>query len=350
MTADNATWSEIGYVPHGPRLERPFDRRRFPCYAKMRGLSFRAVTDWKDHDIIVLSPSADVTRWVDAPSDRRIVVDLPDSFPAERRGVRRSFRGLAKWAVGESRRPILNYGRAVERLLERADAVVCGTDEQVRSVSKHATNVHPILDLHSEIKVRRPTINDGTSLDIIWEGLPATLPSIQQMLPALKSLSDRYELRLHLVTDLRYKLYMNRFRTCLTEDVVGSWGIDVSLHQWSVDTLDEVAAGCDIAIVPVDLTDPMAAGKPENRMRIFWRLGLPVVVSPSPANARAAALAGVDREVLCATSDDWRRVLERLYERPDERLRIAEAGQATALSVYSEESLASRWDRLFESL
>jgi len=210
--------------------------------------------------------------------------------------------------------------------------------------------VHPILDLHSEIKVRRPTINDGTSLDIIWEGLPATLPSIQQMLPALKSLSDRYELRLHLVTDLRYKLYMNRFRTCLTEDVVGSWGIDVSLHQWSVDTLDEVAAGCDIAIVPVDLTDPMAAGKPENRMRIFWRLGLPVVVSPSPANARAAALAGVDREVLCATSDDWRRVLERLYERPDERLRIAEAGQATALSVYSEESLASRWDRLFESL
>ena len=350
MTADNATWSEIGYVPHGPRLERPFDRRRFPCYAKMRGLSFRSVTDWKDHDIIVLSPSADVTRWVDAPSDRRIVVDLPDSYLDERRGVRRSFRGLAKWAVGESRRPTLNYGRAMERLLERADAVVCSTDEQVLNISKHSANVHPILDLHSEIKVRRPMTSGGVGLDIIWEGLAVTLPAIQQILPALKSLSSRYELRLHLVTDLRYKRYMNRFHTCLTEDFVANWGIDVRLHQWSLDTLSEVADRCDIAVVPVDLSDPMAAGKPENRMRIFWRLGLPVVASASSAHTRAASLAGIDGQVLCTTSDDWKRALERLHERPDERLAIAEAGQATALSAYSDESLACRWDLLLESL
>jgi len=350
VTAENVTQSEIGYVPHGQRLERPFDRRRFPCYAKMRGLSFRSVDDWKDHDIVVLSPSADVTRWVNAPSDCRIVVDLPDSYLDERRGVRRSFRGLAKWAAGESHRPTLNYGRAIERLLERADAVVCSTDEQVVNISKYSANVHPILDLHSEIEVRRPTISGGTGLDIMWEGLAVTLPAIEQMLPALKSLSSRYELRLHLVTDLRYKRYMNRFRTCLTEDVVAPWGIEVRLHQWSVDTLAEVADGCDIAVVPVDLSDPMAAGKPENRMRIFWRLGLPVVVSASSAHVRAASLADIAGQVLCTTSDDWRRVLERLHERPDERLRIAEAGQAAALSTYSEESLASRWDRLFESL
>ncbi|HJO79497.1 MAG TPA: hypothetical protein QGI67_02770, partial [Acidimicrobiales bacterium] len=144
--------------------------------------------------------------------------------------------------------------------------------------------------------------------------------------------------------------YMNRFLVSRTEDVVSDWGIEVRLHQWSIDTLTEVARGCDIAIVPVDLADPMALGKPENRMRIFWRLGLPVVASASPANVRAASLAGLEDRVLCTTTDDWRRTLEYLHHRPDDRLAIAQAGQAAALCAYSEESLVQRWDRLFESL
>jgi hypothetical protein len=169
-------------------------------------------------------------------------------------------------------------------------------------------------------------------------------------LPTLQSISTGCQLRLHLVTDLRSPQYMNRFFTRWTEDVVADWGVDVRLHQWSVETLAEVASGCDLAIVPVDLSDRMAVGKPENRMRIFWRLGLPVVASASPANARAASLTGFSDRVLCVTNEDWRRTLERLYERPDDRLKIAEAGQATALTTYSEESLACRWDQLFETL
>ena len=77
----------IGYVPHGPELERPFDRRRFPRYAAMRGLSFEVVADWESHELVVLSPSADVTFWVNTPSDRRIVVDLPDAYLDERHGL-----------------------------------------------------------------------------------------------------------------------------------------------------------------------------------------------------------------------------------------------------------------------
>ena len=85
-------------------------------------------------------------------------------------------------------------------------------------------------------------------------------------------------------------------------------------------------------------------------MRIFWRLGLPVVASASPANVRAASLAGLGDRVLCSTADDWRRILESLHARPEDRLAMATAGQETALTAYSEESLAQRWDRLFESL
>jgi len=342
--------TSVGYLPHGLELERPFDRRRFPRYAAMRGLEFDVVSCWDNHEVIVLSPRADVTRWVDAPPDRKIVVDLPDAFLDESAGFRRSSRGVAKWIGGEVRRPVLDYHRAVERLLERADAIVCSTDEQAARIVRHCHNVHPILDLHGELECLSPTIRTSDQLDIVWEGLTATLPAVRSVLPALRAIAGRIDVRLHLVTDLVAPRYMNRFLVSRTEDVVSDWGIEVRLHQWSIDTLTEVARGCDIAIVPVDLTDPMALGKPENRMRIFWRLGLPVVASASPANVRAASLAGLGDRVLCSTADDWRRTLESLHARPEDRLAIATAGRETALTVYSEESLAQRWDRLFESL
>jgi len=340
----------LGYVPYGRNLERPADRRRFPRYAAIRNLPFEIVSGWEGNDVIILSTAADVTRWVHAPTDRKIVVDLPDAFLDEGRGLKRAVRGLAKWAGGETRHPVINYHKAVERLLERADAVVCSTDEQAARIVRHCHNVHPILDLHGELECLSPTIRTSDQLDIVWEGLTATLPAVRSVLPALRAIAGRIDVRLHLVTDLVAPRYMNRFLVSRTEDVVSDWGIEVRLHQWSIDTLTEVARGCDIAIVPVDLTDPMALGKPENRMRIFWRLGLPVVASASPANVRAASLAGLGDRVLCSTADDWRRTLESLHARPEDRLAIATAGRETALTVYSEESLAQRWDRLFESL
>ena len=340
----------VGYVPYSHDLDRPADRRRFPRYAAIRSLPFNTVSGWQDSQTIVLSTAADITRWVRAPSSCRIVVDLPDAFLDEGRGLKRAVRGLAKWAGGETRHLVINYHKAVERLLERADAVVCSTDEQAARIVRHCHNVHPILDLHGELECLSPTIRTSDQLDIVWEGLTATLPAVRQMLPALRAMASRIDVRLHLVTDLVAPRYMNRFLVSRTEDVVSDWGIEVRLHQWSIDTLTEVARGCDIAIVPVDLADPMALGKPENRMRIFWRLGLPVVASASPANVRAASLAGLEDRVLCTTTDDWRRTLEYLHHRPDDRLAIAQAGQAAALCAYSEESLVQRWDRLFESL
>ena len=350
MTGAGEGRRPFGYVPYSHDLERPADRRRFPRYAASRNLPFNIVSGWDDCEVIIVSAAADITRWVHAPSSRRIVVDLPDAFLDERRGLKRAVRGLAKWVGGESRRPVLDYHRAVERLLERADAVVCSTDEQAIGIARLCPNVHPILDLHGEIECQPPAIHASTGLDILWEGLTATLQAVRSVLPALQALAGKVDVRLHLVTDLHSPRYMNRFLVSKTADLVAGWGVDVKLHQWSVDTLVEVASGCDVAIVPVDLADPMALGKPENRMRIFWRLGLPVVASASPANVRAASLAGLEDQVLCTTSEDWRQTLEHLHARPDDRLAVATAGQAAALTVYSDESLSQRWDRLFESL
>ena len=260
-----------GYVPYSHDLDRPADRRRFPRYAAIRNLSFDIVSNWEDHEVLVLSSAADITRWVDAPLDRQIVVDLPDAYLDERRGPRQSIRGLAKWFAGDLSRPVLNHRRAIERMLERANAVVCSTEEQAANIASYNGNVHPIVDLHGEFDFLPPKSGDSRQLDIVWEGLTTTLPAIRLVLPALRSLGERTKLRLHLVTDLQAPRFMNRFVVRRTDEMVKDWGVDIELHHWSIQTLTEVARRCDVAIVPVDLTDPFTRGKPENRMRIFWR-------------------------------------------------------------------------------
>ena len=342
--------SRIGYLPLSPLLDSACDRRRFLRYAAMRDLSVEVVSKWDDHEIIVLSPSADVNHWLDAPSDRILVMDMVDAYLDERIGLRRSLRGLGKWVVGDARRPVFSHLRVLKRLLTRVDAVVCSSEEQAATIAPFNRNVHPVLDFHSELEVGPPIINETPGLNIVWEGQIATLPAIHQVLPALKRLARTIDVRLHLVTSLAAPRYMNRFVIQRTEELVRDWAVETVLHPWGVETLYNVARFCDLAIVPVEMTNPMAVRKPENRMRIFWRLGLPVIASATQAHERALLTAGSRGAVLCSTESDWERSLTVFANRPEVRLEHAKAGQAAALSTYSEESLARRWDDVLRSL
>ncbi len=345
-------WSglSVGYVPHGPAMDRPFDRRRFPRFARSRGLALDVVDRWSSHDCYILSPSADVTRWVDAPPNVRIVVDLPDAYLAEDFSIRRAVRGVAKWVGGESARPVASYRRALERLLQRADAVVCSTGDQAEAVSAFNDNVHPILDLHGEFPVVEPSGPRSDRLELVWEGLTATLPAVSAILPALRSMADRRSVCLHLVTDLEAPRYMNRFVVRRTADLVADWGVPIELHQWSVDCLVEVAGSADLAVVPVDLNAPFAAGKPENRMRIFWRLGLPVVASSSPAHRRAMTVAGLGDRWLCDGLDDWRTCFESVGKEPARLSEAARAGQQAAVGPYADSALEEKWLTVLRSI
>jgi len=109
----------------------------------------------------------------------------------------------------------------------------------------------------------------------------------------------------------------------------------------------EAAAGHDVAIIPIDLTDAFARGKPENKLVMLWQLGMPVLTSDTPAYRRAMDSAGLD--LTCADSTDWRAKLGRMIEASDEeRERIARQGRAFAERAYSKDEFLKRFDRAFE--
>ena len=341
----------IGYVPLERSLNRPGDRRRFPAYVAHRGIGCSVVDSWDGMDLVVLTTEADLVRWRSAPTGVRVVFDLPDAVLDERPSFRSRTRGLAKWATGSLHRPVFRHQLAIRRLVERADAVVCSTPEHAMKLADIADNVHVALDYHGEFGVWPPkTRTDGQGLDVLWEGLLPTLDSVRQVVPALRDLARSREVVLHLVTDRFAPRYMNRFLVCDVERLVARWGVRIKVHDWSQDTLQKVARLCDFAVVPVDGEDPYAMGKPENRMRIFWRLGLPVVASDTPAHRRAIEVAGVSVDTLCGRPVDWDETIRWFAEDQESRQVAAEAGHAAAIGPYGDESVLGAWDGVMESV
>ena len=100
-------------------------------------------------------------------------------------------------------------------------------------------------------------------------------------------------------------------------------------------------------MIPIDLSVPMQRLKPENRLLIMWRLGLPCLVSPSPAYTRVAREAGVN--AVCEDPDAWLKNFRELLNNPsfarDEILR----GQNYLRENHTKSILLRKWDEAFES-
>jgi len=341
----------VGYAPYTTKLDTPGDRRRFCHYATRRGIEFEIADPRKSYDVVVLSARADIDAWSRHPDDgTRIVYDLIDSYLLmPHRNLRNALRGMGKFASRELSRPVLSYHRAMERMCERADAIVCTTEEQRAAYLRYCDNVQLILDVHLELgDLHKTDYSLGPVLNLVWEGLPYTLDSFLDIAPVLRELAEERPCALHLVTDLTmHRLlgrYIERDTTKLAERIMRP----TYLYEWNAERLGSIVTACDIALIPLKVGDPLFFNKPENKLLIFWRLGMPTLTTATPAYARAMEAAGMD--LACTTLDDWARQIRRLAD--DEALRrsCGESGRAYVERNHDEDGLLSRWDRLFESV
>lgn len=343
--------ARIGYAPYSATRDVPGDRRRFRFYANARGLPFDIVENaTADRDLVVVASTADITTWVGADASVTIVYDLVDSYLALARWAPKSIgRGLAKRLSGETRHLAWDYRKAIEAMCRRADAVVCSTEEQRRSILEYCDNVHVILDHHgAEACLRKESFEPHRPFRLVWEGLPHTLPAFGELSTALKWIGRRHDVELHLVTDLEFCRYAGRFDRRSTEAFAERYVQRTHVHEWRMDTLAETVASCDLAVVPALLDDPLFVGKPENKLLLLWRMGMPVLTSATPAYVRAMNAAGVD--MTCSNPLDWERLLQRYIVDRDAREAAARRGYAYAVEAHSEERLLERWDALFESV
>jgi len=146
---------------------------------------------------------------------------------------------------------------------------------------------------------------------------------------------------LHLITDLERRKYMNLYRNVsvinelkrmfgesFLPNTASGKGSLVYLYHWNLEMLSRIITGCDIAIIPLDINNPLMRGKPENKLILFWRMGLPVVVSATPAYERVMKQSG--QELCCRDTGEWIRNLESLMNDPQKRREAAVRGKTYA--------------------
>lgn len=347
--------AKIGYFPGSMTLDAPSDRRRFVRYAKSRGLEFEIASPAKSYDLVVLNQRADITAWSRYPrGSARIIYDATDSYISnDSRNWKVLLRGTSKFLTRQSKFLALDYRKAVEAMCRRADAVICSTDEQRQVIGRYCSNVHLILDMQdddvSEFKTKYEV---GRTLRFVWEGLASSGIPWKQLREIVDPLAARREVELHVVTDIRYHRYHDMYVRCHTVDdmrgVFGPLSSRVFLHQWGPYSLARIATGCDIALIPIDMADKFQCGKPENKLLLFWRLGLPTVVSATPAYVRAMSRCTVP--LACHGSADWRSMIEMLESNEAARKNAGEEGRRIAQDAYGTESMLQAWDAVFASI
>lgn len=342
---------KIGYVPYGRDLTSPADRRRFPYYAEKRGIDYELADPDADYDVVIVTPRADLRRWAAyRPGASKLVFDIVDSYlDVPRTNPKAILRGPAKFAAGESSTPFFSWRRAVERILERADGATCATPEQAQAIARFCANVHPILDFQTNlISEVKQDYAGHEPFRLVWEGLGENVRWFSEIKGPLAELARRRPVQLQLVTAVRFKQVSQRFWMRDTIEIAHRFFDDVTIHPWTEGGLAGVATECDLALIPLPLDRPFERGKPESKLVSFWRMGLPVVTSATPAYRRVMDAAG--QRLYCSTEAEWRDALERLGGDRQAREAAGRSGRAFADAEYADERLLAKWDRVLESL
>jgi hypothetical protein len=345
---------KIGYWPLSSNLKSPGDRRRVVFWAEARGHSI--VTDLTQNvDAIVVSENSDFNSAVLAQREIPVILDLVDAYLSPLNPIDDLARGLVKKVSGQISGGLKPFSHHIRDVCLSSRAVICSSLEQEAVIKPYNKNTHIILDSHDEIPFIKPSVkkkDSNNEIQVLWEGQPATIRGVKSISPVLSELSKTNNLRLNFVTDQKYFRILNKYFEGNTLNLLKKDLNDISalvhLIPWATDNLIFAAQESSIAMIPIDLTVPMQRLKPENRLLIMWRLGLPCLTSSSPAYVRVERLAGVN--AVSTNLETWLFNFNRLLEDPSFAKEEVLRGQNYLHEFHTREILLKKWDLAFDSV
>jgi hypothetical protein len=316
--------ARIGYSGYSDDWQAPGDRRRFVAYAAMRGLPIVHADPAGDFDVVYLTHHSDLPAWIRrkrAQGDSlKIIFELIDSYLVQDAVVRRFAKGTMRWLGRRDSRPTFDYLETLRTMCRIADVVICSTLEQQRMIGCYNPVSFISFDYFAnELPAPKTEYQRSGKLKLVWEGQAATLANLNALAPVLNDFAD--DITLSVVTDEVSYRYMNRYGRVAVEVRLSGLTIPYEVKPWGRASFAQDVQDADLAIIPIDQTDSFASGKPDNKLVMFWQLGMPVLTGDTPAYRRAMTASGFEQ--VCETADDWRRVLRQWSKAPSETLRTA---------------------------
>ena len=350
MKSESVAKARIGYLGFSEDCSHIGDRRRFACYAKIRGIDLRYDTS-SDLDILVVTPLRDLRKILRTVTRRtNLVLDLVDGYLHEKPGFIKDFgRGILRNS-STNLKGLSRYSDSLIEFISQSNTVVVGTVEQAEIVRKinPMARVHVILDYHHEIQAidsnqnRRLSQNSGKRF--LWEGQSTNLKHLLGEIDNL--LYEDGADSLSIVTNLEHYRIANKYLKVKSKNYLHARirRVDarrkIKLVKWSPENLYSSALEASVAIIPIDLSDRFALAKPENKLLIMWRLGLPTFVSPTPAYSRVLTDLNLTHYLV---HGDWSEIpnLQEIQSNWEEDSRVV---RSYLDDYYSRQAISRRWD------
>ncbi len=344
--------ARIGYAGYSRDFSVPGDRRRFAAYCRIKGIPVEDAVLSRDYDLAYVTYSSDLPGWIARKrreGDRlKLVFELIDAYFTETGLARRLAKGTSRYFLGTDSRLSPDLRRTLIAACEVADVVICSTEEQRKTIRQFNPNVFTSFDFFGdELKSPKLDYARAGKLRIVWEGQSTTVPNIQVIRDPLNDLKDQVEL--HVVTDPLIHRYFGRFGAYRTMDALGGIECQKHFHHWDKANFSEIVTSCDVAVIPIDHSNELWWGKPENKLALLWQLGMPVLTSATPVYRRVMDAAGLDMS--CPSTAEWGAQLERLILASEEERRIiGDQGRLYANEAYSSARFLQRFDAAFASI
>ena len=343
---------KVCYLPFSKNHEAPGDRRRVVFWARLTGHELTSNLNEKC-DVIILSERSNFRNPLIQKNGAPVILDLIDGYLSPTSLIEDTLRGIAKKIDGQISGPWMRFSKEIELIARTADAVVCSSIEQSNIISRFNLNTHVILDAHSEIPFQsfRKRTDMTKHLNLFWEGLPYTSYGLSYLNPALVELNKKFTIELNCVTDAEsYRVLGKYWRVSTKKSLDKKLKIpsnQIKLFPWSATNLSSVSSDSHLAVLPLNTENLMQRLKPENRLLIMWRLGLPCVTSDSPAYIRLSEK--IAHSFTCHTTDDWLQNIQK-YMNFDLAQSQVTKGQEYLREYHNDEVLIGKWNSAINSV
>ena len=345
---------KIGYVPYSVDLNHPGDRRRIGTWSKVTKNELE-LENPIDSDLLVLSAAANFDYWL-SRAKQPVILDLVDGYlGAEPAFLTDLGRNLVRSFKGRSNYSAITFTKALRDACRKADAVIVASPEQAIGVFPFNSQVHVILDDHSELDVARQVkkiynVENTDSRYIFWEGFGYTIKHFKFLAPNLDEFMHRSGYKLLILTNPNFARWGGYLGKVNAEKLIKKWfprsKQQIEIIPWSIKDVIRCASLSDFAIIPVDTKDKFANLKPENKLLSMWHLGLPTLFSNTFAYKRVAREVGISE--LCIDASSWQTTLD--------ELKLDSLGDSIGKTeryingTHTKDILVEKWQKVFETV
>ena len=348
----------VGCIPNSVDFSHPADRRRYIPYFNKNNIKYELASFDKYYEYVYISIAADLGKWskysnrfYNDTNRPKVIFDLSDSYLSAH-WLNDFLRSIYHFVSGRTKSFSYSYKKTIKSMIQKSDVLICGSIEQKNKLSHLHKNIFVIRDYFDEdinIKKCNYRLSEKGGLNILWEGFSHSNSNTFKMMRDVLVASGLSDIRLHVITDPNYcKIGAAHFCTStyqVLSNIFSKTKIKFYLYDWNSYTFSHIASVCDFAIIPIP-NDPIMLDKPENKLLLYWSIGLPVIATRTPSYSRV--LNSINESTMaCSTHNDWKDALVELSSSSNHRIDYMTKAMEYLRINSSEEVIMNSWDQIF---